>query len=47
MTKTINRKKSLPTISLLDAMKMLVLAWDGVTDKTMQNCSKKASFSEI
>ena len=47
MIEAINSKKLLPTISLLDAMKMLVLAWDEVTDKTVQNCFKKAGFSEI
>ena len=40
-------KKSLSKISLLDVMKMLVLAWDEITDKTIQNCFKKAGFSEI
>ena len=47
MIEAISRKKSLSTISLLDAMKMLVLAWDEVTNKTMLNCFKKAGFSEI
>ena len=28
-------------------MKMLGLAWDQVTDKTVQNCVKEAGFSEI
>ena len=42
----IDSKKTLLTISLLDAMKMLDLAWGEVTDKTMQNCFKKASFSD-
>ena len=40
-------KKSLPTISLLDTMRILVLAWDEVTDKTVQSCFKKAGSSEI
>ena len=28
-------------------MKILVLALDEITDQTVQNCFKKASFSEI
>ena len=43
----INGNKSLPNISVLDAMKILVLLWDEVTDKTVQNCFKKAGFCEI
>ena len=43
----IDGDKSLPNISVLDAMKMLVLSWDEVTDKTVQNCFKKAGFCEI
>ena len=34
-------------MSLLDAMKMLVLVWDEVTEKTIQNCFKQAGFTEI
>ena len=45
--KMIDGNKSLSNISVLDAMKMLVLSWDEVTDKTMQNCFKKAGFCEI
>lgn len=47
MIEAIDKKKELPQISLLDAMKMLVLAWDEVTEKTVQNCFKKAGFTEI
>ena len=47
MIESINSKKSLLTTSLLDAMKMLVVAWDEVTDKTVQNYLKETSFSEI
>ena len=47
MIEAIDSKKSLPIISLLDAMKMLVLAWDEVTGKIVQNFFKKAGFSEI
>ena len=43
----IDSKKSLQTISLLDAMKMLVVTWDEVTDKTVQNCFMEVGFSEI
>ena len=35
MIEAIHGKKSLQTMSLLDAMKKLVLAWDEVTDKTV------------
>ena len=47
MIEAIDNNKSSPQISILDAMKMLVLAWDEVTDKTIQNCFKKAGFTEI
>ena len=47
MIESINSKKSLLTTSLLDAMKILVVAWDEVTDKTVQNYLKETSFSEI
>ena len=47
MIEAIDSKKSLSPISLLEAMKMLVRAWDEVTDKTVQNCFKEAEFSEI
>ena len=32
---------------MLGAMKMLVLAWDEVSSKTVQNCFKKACFCHI
>ena len=41
MIEAIHSKKSLPTISLLGAMKMLVIAWDKITDKTMQIALRK------
>ena len=47
MIEAIDSKKPLSPISLLEAMKMLVRAWDEVTDKTVQNCFKEAEFSEI
>lgn len=47
MIEAIDKKKELTQISLLGAMKMLVLAWDEVTEKPVQNCFKKAGFTEI
>ena len=47
MIEAIDNKKSSPQISILDAMKMLVLALDEVTEKIIQNCFKKAGFTEI
>ena len=47
MIEAIDGNKPLPSISVLDAMKMLVLSWDEVTDKTVQNCFRKAGFCEI
>ena len=43
----IDSNKPLPDVSLLDAMKMLVLAWDEVTDTIVQNCFRKAGFSKV
>ena len=47
MIEAIDSNKPLPDVSLLDAMKMLVLAWDEVTDTIVQNYFRKAGFSEI
>ena len=47
MIEAIYGNKSLPNISVLCAMKMLVLSWDEVTDKAVQNCFRKASFCDI
>ena len=46
MIQAIDCNKSLPNISVLNAMKMLVLSWDEVTDKTVQICYTKAGFCE-
>ena len=46
MIEAIDGNKSLPNISVLDAMKMPVLSWDEVTDNTVENCFKKAGFCE-
>ena len=45
----INRIESgqeLPKISILDAMKFLVQAWNRVTKNTVQNCFKRAEISK-
>ena len=47
MIGAIDSKISLPTISFLHAIKMLVLAWNEVTDRIVKNCFKEADFSEI
>ena len=47
MIQAIDCNKSLPNISVLNAMKMLVLTWYEVTNKTVQNCYIKAGFCEI
>ena len=47
MIEAIDGNKTLPNISVLDAMKMLILSWDEVTDKIVQHCFKKAGFCEI
>ena len=47
MIEEIDSKKYLLKVSLLDAMKLLVLAQDEFTDKTVQNCFKGAGFSQI
>ena len=47
MIEVIDGNKSLPNISVLNAVKILVKSQDEVTDKTVQNCFKKAGFCEI
>ena len=47
MIEAIDSKNSLSPISFSDAMKMLVLAWDEVTGKTVRNYLRKAGFSAI
>ena len=47
MIDTIDGKKPLQNASIMEVMKILVLAWAEVTPKTVKNCLKKAGFSEI
>ena len=43
----IDQGKQTNPISILEAMKILVLSWGDVTSTTIVNCFKKAGFSEI
>ena len=47
MIDAIDDKKLLQNASIIEVMKILVLAWAEVTPKTVKNCFKKAGFSEI
>ena len=38
--------EDMPSFSVLDAMKMLVLAWESVTEETIINCFSKADISK-
>ena len=42
----IGAKKPLPNITILDAMNLLVAAWDRVSKETVQNCFRKAGLSQ-
>ena len=42
----LEKKNSVPTISILSAMVMLEKAWNAVSNKTFSNCFKKAGISE-
>ena len=42
----IDAKKPLPNIMILDAMPLLVAAWDRVSKETVQNCFRKAGLSQ-
>ena len=45
-TEAIDAKKPLPNITILDAMNLLVAAWDRVSKETVQNCFRKAGLSQ-
>ena len=47
MIDAIDDKKLLQNASIIEVMKILVLAWAEVTPKTVKNCFKKAGFSKI
>ena len=43
---TLENDEDMPSSSILDAMKMLVLAWESVTEETIINCFSKAGISK-
>ena len=43
--KSLGEKKSLPKITILQAMKNLTSSWNAVSEKTIVNCFKKANMS--
>ena len=43
--KAIDSNKNIPKINVLDAMKLLTLSWEDVTENTVQNCFAKARIS--
>ena len=47
VTEAIYGKKPLQNASIMEVMKILILAWADVTPKTDKNCFKKTGFSEI
>ena len=42
----IDNGKQMPSISILEAMKMLVHSWSEVSESTIINCFRKAGFKE-
>ena len=46
LIEAIDKKKTLPEFSILDAMQMLDLAWGKVTTKTVVKCFEKAGISK-
>ena len=47
MIDTIDGKKPLQNVSIIEVMKILVLTWAEVIPKTVKNYFKKAGFPEI
>ena len=44
--RSLDSNKSLPKVSLLTALQLLVSAWNEVSETTVVNCFKKAKISE-
>ena len=43
--KAIDANKSIPTVNVLDAMKMLTVCWEEVTEETVKKCFTKSHIS--
>ena len=43
--KAIDAKKSIPKVNVLDAMKMLTICWENVTEETVKKCFAKSHIS--
>ena len=41
----IDANKSIPNVNVLDAMKMVTVCWENVTEKTVRNCFAKSRIS--
>lgn len=44
--RAVDKKNPFPDISMLVAMNMFTAAWDLVSEKTIQNCFKRAGISK-
>ena len=42
----IDANKSIPNVNVLDAMKMVTVCWENVTEKTVRNCFAKSRISD-
>ena len=42
--KAIDAKKSIPKVNVLDAMKMLTICWENVTEETVKSVSLNLTF---
>ena len=42
---SVEKKKTLPKISLLQGMQMLISAWDALSTQTIDNCFRKSGIS--
>ena len=45
IVQTVEKEKTLPKISLLQGMQMLVSAWDALSTQTIVNCFRKSGIS--
>ena len=45
VVQTVEKEKTLPKISLLQGMQMLVSAWDALSTQKIENCFRKSGIS--